>query len=125
MEWIDIAERLLDWAIPFACAAVVGWAAAQVKSARESAKKEREETRAHDENFRKGMLALLRNAMIFEYNHRMREGSFPIYARENMTAMYNVYIAEGGNGTIPMLYEEMQHLPIRKDEHEVDDEQQM
>lgn len=122
MEWVDIVDRLLDWAIPFACAAVVGWAVAQIKAA----KKERADVQKQDDTLRDGVQALLRNALIGEYNHRMKDGEFPIYARENVTAMYNAYHALGGNGTITTLYEEMQHLPVHKDsphEHEVENEQ--
>lgn len=109
--WADVVKRLIDWAIPFACAAVVGWAVAQVKAAR----KERADAQEQNKNLQDGVQALLRNALIGEYNHRMSDGEFPIYARENVTAMYNAYHALGGNGTITALYEELQHLPVHKD----------
>ena len=119
MEWIDIADRLLDWAIPFVCATAVGWAVAQVKAER----KKRSAESADDSALRDGVQALLRNELIGEYNHRMKDGEFPIYARENVTAMYNAYHALGGNGTITQLYEELQHLPMHKDPpHEVSDD---
>lgn len=61
-----------------------------------------------------GMQATLRNDIITQYNKYMNEKYIPIYALENVTAMYTQYHALGGNGTITHLYNELLELPTRK-----------
>ena len=58
-----------------------------------------------------GLQALLRNEIIREYNKYIRLGSIPIYAMENMDAMYEQYSNLGGNGTITALMEKIRELP--------------
>jgi len=63
-----------------------------------------------------GMQAMLRNGIIEQYNKYMEKGYIPIYAMENVTAMYKEYHALGGNGTITELYKELLELPHRKED---------
>jgi ribonucleotide monophosphatase NagD (HAD superfamily) len=63
-----------------------------------------------------GMQAMLRDRIIEQYNKYMDKGYIPIYAMENVTAMYKEYHALGGNGTITQLYEELLELPHRKED---------
>lgn len=63
-----------------------------------------------------GIQALLRDRIIEQYNKWMEHGYIPIYALENVTAMYKEYHALGGNGTITKLYEELLELPHRKED---------
>jgi hypothetical protein len=63
-----------------------------------------------------GIQALLRDRIIEQYNKWMEKGYIPIYALENVTAMYKEYHALGGNGTITQLYEELLELPHRKED---------
>jgi hypothetical protein len=61
-----------------------------------------------------GIQALLRDRIIEQYNKWMEKEYIPIYALENVTAMYKQYHALGGNGTITHLYEELLELPSWK-----------
>lgn len=63
-----------------------------------------------------GIQALLRDRIIEQYNKWMEQKYIPIYALENVTAMYTQYHALGGNGTITHLYNELLELPNRKDD---------
>lgn len=63
-----------------------------------------------------GIQALLRDRIIEQYNKWIEKGYIPIYALENVSAMYKEYHALGGNGTITHLYEELLELPTKKGE---------
>jgi cell division protein FtsL len=65
-----------------------------------------------------GIQALLRDRIIQSYNHYMERGYCPIYAMENVNALYVQYHALGGNGTITELMEKLKELPteIKKGE---------
>jgi hypothetical protein len=61
-----------------------------------------------------GTQALLRNEIIKEYDKYIERGYIPIYAKENVTSMYEAYHALGGNGTITKLMDELKELPTKK-----------
>jgi hypothetical protein len=61
-----------------------------------------------------GMQATLRNDIINQYNKYVELKYIPIYAMENVEAMYKEYHALGGNGTITRLYSELLELPTKK-----------
>jgi hypothetical protein len=63
---------------------------------------------------KKGVQAMLRDRIIDQYNKYIDIEYIPIYALENVTAMYKEYHALGGNGTITHLYEELLELPTKK-----------
>lgn len=58
-----------------------------------------------------GMQALLRDRLIQNYNHYIDKGFCPIYALENINALYTQYHALGGNGTITGIVEKLRGLP--------------
>ena len=58
-----------------------------------------------------GVLALLRNGIIRNYNEYIKRGWIPIYALENVESMYAAYHALGGNGAVTKLVEELRELP--------------
>lgn len=58
-----------------------------------------------------GIQALLRGNIIQNYNHYMEKGFYPIYARENMEALYTQYRALGGNGVVTGLLDKLKDLP--------------
>lgn len=61
-----------------------------------------------------GMQAVLRDRIIEQYSKWIDREYIPIYAIENVEAMYKEYHALGGNGTITQLMEELRELPKRK-----------
>lgn len=65
---------------------------------------------------KKGIQALLRDRIIEQYNKYMERKYIPIYAMDNVEAMYREYHALGGNGTITELYEDLKDLPHRKED---------
>ena len=58
-----------------------------------------------------GVQALLRDRIIQCYNQYRERGYMPIYARENVDALYKQYHNLGGNGTIDHLIYAMCDLP--------------
>jgi hypothetical protein len=63
-----------------------------------------------------GIQALLRDRIIEQYNKYMDKDYIPIYAMDNVEAMYKEYHALGGNGTITELYKELLKLSHRESE---------
>lgn len=61
-----------------------------------------------------GVQALLRDRIIQVYNHYQAQGYMPIYARENMAALYKEYHNLGGNSTVDHLVESAYELPYEK-----------
>lgn len=61
-----------------------------------------------------GIQALLRDRIIQSYNHYIEMCYIPIYALENVLAMYASYHALGGNGTVTKLIEALKELPTEK-----------
>ena len=68
------------------------------------------------DNLEDGMRALLRNSIISNYHKYTDLGSCPIYAKENVEAMYNAYHNLGGNGVGTRMYENIMALPTREDD---------
>lgn len=58
-----------------------------------------------------GIQALLRNEIIQIYNRNLDKGYCPIYALENVEAMYKQYTALGGNGAVCELVERIRNMP--------------
>lgn len=63
-----------------------------------------------------GIQALLRDRIIQSYNHYQEKGYCPIYALENVNALYTQYHALGGNGMITELVERLKDMPTEKKE---------
>ena len=62
-----------------------------------------------------GTQALLRDRIIQAYNHYMEKGFCPIYGLDAINAMYQEYVALGGNSTVPRLVKELRELPTEKE----------
>lgn len=58
-----------------------------------------------------GIQALLRDRIIQSYNHYQEKCFCPIYARDNVRALYTQYHALGGNGTVTELVEKLSEMP--------------
>jgi hypothetical protein len=68
-----------------------------------------------------GIQALLRDRIIQSYNHYQDKGCCPIYALDNVTALYIQYHALGGNGTVTELVERLKDMPtdIKKGDNKI------
>lgn len=69
---------------------------------------------SEQEAIKLGIQALLRDRLIQSYNHYLEKGFCPIYALENINALYTQYHALGGNGTITEIVEKLKALPTEK-----------
>ena len=58
-----------------------------------------------------GVQALLRDRIVHCYTHYTEKGYCPIYAMDNINALYLQYHALGGNGTITELVDRLRDMP--------------
>ena len=65
-----------------------------------------------------GVQAMLRDAIINNYNKYKDRGYMPIYARESVKKIYEAYQGLGGNDVAHDLYEKMRHWDTDPDERE-------
>lgn len=63
---------------------------------------------------REAIKSLLRSEIITNHGRYMEKGEIPIYAQENVQAMYEAYHSLGGNGTVTKLVREIMSLPTKK-----------
>lgn len=75
-----------------------------------------EENKAQITNIRQGLLSLLRNSIIKNYDDYKEREYIPIYALENVEELYKAYHNLGGNGTITKLHDELMNLPSKNQE---------
>ena len=74
-----------------------------------------------NEAIQDGVQALLRDRIIWAYNHYQDKTYCPIYAKENAKRMYDAYHALGGNDVATQLKDKLIHMPEeaeREEEHE-------
>ena len=64
-------------------------------------------------NVKRGVTALLRDRIVESYNHYADKGYCPIYARENIQALFDEYKALGGNGAVENLVGKLKALPTK------------
>ena len=102
---------MLDWIIKYwlellmtSCVALLAGSTRLVWT---RIKREHEE----QESIKQGVLALLRNGLINNYNQYIERDFIPIYAMESIQGMYNAYHELGGNGTITKLVDELKAMP--------------
>lgn len=62
---------------------------------------------------REAIRSLLRSELITMHGRYVPRGAVPLYARENVQAMYHAYHALGGNGAVARLMEEIMALPTQ------------
>lgn len=65
-----------------------------------------------------GVQAMLRDAIINNYNKYKDRGYIPIYARESVKKIYEAYQGLGGNDVAHDLYEKMRHWDTDPDDRE-------
>ena len=64
----------------------------------------------------KGLQALLRDRLIYQYDKYKAKGYAPIYAKENFENLYQQYHNLGANGVIDDIYNDFRKLPVRGDD---------
>lgn len=74
--------------------------------------------RQHDKATEKGIQALLRDRLIYQYDKYKDKGYAPIYARENFENLYTQYHNLGANGVMDDIREQFRQLPTRSGENE-------
>lgn len=72
------------------------------------------EIRQTIECYTEAMQALLRDRIIQIHNHYIEKKYFPIYARESLSRIYDIYKKLKGNGVVDGLVEELMNLPTNK-----------
>ena len=105
-----------EWVAKYWIEVVFGLITLGLSAAVNYLRKQSNKRAAEQEAIKLGIQALLRNEIIEQYNKYMDKEYIPIYAVENVTAMYKEYHALGGNGTIKQLYEELLELPHRRED---------
>ena len=65
-----------------------------------------------------GVQALLRDRIIWSYNHYQDRGYCPIYAKENVKRMYDAYHGLGGNDVATSLKDKLIDMPEEPAERE-------
>ena len=60
------------------------------------------------------MRALLRDRIISACDHYFEKGFAPVYARENITSMYDAYHSLGGDGIVTDMVKQAMELPYKK-----------
>lgn len=74
-----------------------------------------QENSRKQEAVEEGIQALLRDRIIQAYTGCMDKGYCPIYAMEDINALYAQYHALGGNGMVTGLLEKIKELPTEKE----------
>ncbi len=69
--------------------------------------------RITQEHIRQGMLSLLRNSILRNYNDYSERGYIPVHAFQCIDPLFQAYKDLGGNGTVSRLYEELKRLPTK------------
>lgn len=67
----------------------------------------------HDVATERGLQALLRDRLIYQYDKYRDKGYAPIYARENFENLYQQYHNLGANGVMDDIYSKFRELPTR------------
>ena len=67
--------------------------------------------RQHETATEKGLQALLRDRLIYQYEKYKDKGYAPIYARENFENLYTQYHNLGANGVMDNLHDRFLALP--------------
>lgn len=88
---------------------------------RQIIKKQTEES-AKSMALQEGVQALLRDRIIWSYNHYQDRGYCPIYAKENVKRMYDAYHGLGGNDVATSLKDKLIAMPEEPAEREEEDE---
>lgn len=100
-----------EWILKYWLESVFGILIAGTVAKFRKKSKEQEAIKKEQEAIKLGIQALLRDRIIQSYNHYMEKECCPIYALENVIALYVQYHALGGNGAVTELIEKLKDLP--------------
>jgi hypothetical protein len=110
-----LREWFIQYWVEVLFSAIVGTFAATIK--RQASKIKNQE--AEQQAIKLGIQALLRDRIVQCYNHYMEKGFCPIYAMDNIDALYTQYHALGGNGTVTELVDRLKNMPTEIKKREV------
>ena len=103
-EWI--ARYWMEW--------LFGIVAALAAASYRRISKHMRHTQKKDRALDDGMRALLRDRIISACDHYFEKGYAPVYARENITSMYDAYHSLGGDGIVTDMVKQTMELPYKK-----------
>lgn len=98
-----LIDRLIAWAVPFACGGLAAWAITYIKM-----RKKRESA------LENGVQCLLRAEIIRNHDKYVLRRFCPIYAKEALKRAYKAYHALDGNDVATSLYDEVMRLPTEE-----------
>lgn len=104
-----------EWVIRYWLQALFGAIIAALVSVCKRMTKRINKQAADQKALKDGTQALLRSEIIRLYERYTSQGWMPLYARENVLAMYTAYHALGGNGAVTQLMEELKTFPSTPD----------
>lgn len=108
--------QILPYAINLLSGILLACATYTINKARKSREEERKKEEEREKGLYNGVQSLLRESIVDNYNRYMERGCCPIYAKENIEAIFEAYTQLGGNHTAKQLYEALMQLPTEVNE---------
>ena len=119
---MDTFLKILPYLVNLLSGLLLACATYTINKARKSHEEEKEEAEKKEKALADGVQALLRQSIVTNYNKYTPKKACPVYAKENLEAVYKAYAQLGGNHTAKQLYEELMKLPTdlpkEEDSHE-------
>ena len=103
-----------DWITRYWVEWLFGIVAALAAASYRRVSKHMRQARKQDKALDDGMRALLRDRIISACDHYFEKGYAPVYARENITSMYEAYHSLGGDGIVTDMVRQAMELPYKK-----------
>ncbi len=103
---------MLEWLAQYWLDILFGFLIFLVTGGYKKLSERQKEGAARQEAIEIGIQALLRDRIIQVYNHCVDKGFCPIYARDDVKALFEQYKALGGNGTTKELLEKLSFLQV-------------
>lgn len=103
-----------DWITRYWVEWLFGIVAALAAASYRRVSKHMRHARRQDKALDDGMRALLRDRIISACGHYFEKGYAPVYARENISSMYEAYHSLGGDGIVTDMVRQAMELPYKK-----------
>ena len=107
-------KKLPDWIARYWVEWLFGIVAAMMVAGYQRVSKHMRHAQKKDRALDDGMRALLRDRIISACDHYFEKGYAPVYARENITSMYDAYHSLGGDGIVTDMVKQAMELPYKK-----------